>query len=53
MTTVKSEVYKWYLNDYRVSLRSTSGSWVTIVKVGSTSGIWMIICKGVGLPVVS
>ena len=36
----KSEVYQWYLDDYRDNLRSTSGILMTIGKVG-------------GLPVVS
>ena len=40
MTKVTSLVYQWYLNDYRDSLRSTSGFWITIEKVR-------------GLPVVS
>ena len=31
--TVKSEVYQWYLDDYRDSLKSNSGSWMTIGKV--------------------
>ena len=30
---VNSEVYQWYLDDYRDSLRSTSDSWKTIGKV--------------------
>ena len=40
MTTVKSLVFQWYMDDYRDSLRSTSGFWITIDKVR-------------GLPVVS
>ena len=40
MTIVKSYVYQWYLDDYKDSLRSTSGVWMTIGKI-------------YGLPVVS
>ena len=30
MTKVKYMVYQWYLDDYRDSLRSTRGIWMTI-----------------------
>ena len=33
MTIVKGMVYQWYLDDYTDSLRSTSGTWMTIDKV--------------------
>ena len=56
---MKSRLYQWYLDDYRDSLRSTSGSWMKIVKsyvnqlhlddnrdgLRSISGIWMTIGK--------
>ena len=37
---VKSKFYQWYLDDYRDSMRTASGIWMTIAKIG-------------GLPVVS
>ena len=30
---IKSDVYQWYLDDYRDNLRSTSGIWMTLGKV--------------------
>ena len=33
MTIVKSEVYLWYLDDYKDSRRSISGIWMTRGKV--------------------
>ena len=30
MTKVKSMVFRWYLDDYRDSLKSAGGFWITI-----------------------
>ena len=60
-------MYQWYLDNYRYSLRSTSGILMTIGKVIGlpvvsgwlsvglryTIGLWMTIGKVYSLPVVS